>query len=289
VSGPGPRRIDGFGVGLRTPFARELLASERAGHVVDWIEVTPENWVLFGGRKRRILDACIERFPTAPHSVSLSLGGPDPLDADFLGAVDALCRRAGAPWWSDHLCFSSVDGAHTHDLLPLPLSGEAAARAAARAREVMARVETPFLVENITFYAHMPGGDLDESSFLARVVDEADCGLLLDVNNVWVNARNHGYDARAFIDRLPLGRVRQIHVAGHTRIGRVIVDTHIGPVIDDVWALYRHAIARIGRVVPTLVEWDQEIPALDVVLDEVDRARAECAAALAGRGGADPR
>ena len=272
------KEVSGFGVGLRTAFAAEIATAERAP---DWLEVTPENWVRHGGRRRRHLDACIERFAVVPHSVSLSLGGPDALDGSFLAAIDDLCRRAGSPWWSDHLCYSTVNGAQTHDLLPLPLSEEAAERAAARAREVMRRVETPFLVENITFYSHMPGGDLDEAGFLRRVVEEADCGLLLDVNNVWVNAENHGFDARAFVDRLPLERVRQIHVAGHTRIDRVIIDTHIGPVIDEVWALYRYAIARIGRPVPTLIEWDQEIPPLGVILDEVDRARAESAAALA--------
>ena len=267
----------GFGVGLRTPFATEIATTARA---VDWLEVTPENWVTLGGRKRRMLDACIERFAVVPHTVSLSVGGRDPLDPAFLSAIDALCRRTRAPWWSDHLCYSTVNGAYTHDLLPLPLSDEAADLAIARVRQVMERVETPFLVENITFYAHMPGGNLDEATFLGRVVEESGCGLLLDVNNVWVNARNHGFDARAFIDRLPLHAVRQIHVAGHTRKDGVIIDTHIGPIIDEVWALYRHALSRIGHPVATLVEWDQDIPPLDEVLDEVDRARAEAAAAL---------
>lgn len=273
----------GFGVGLRTPFAEALATTDRA---VDWIEVTPENWVRHGGRRRRLLDACLERFPAVPHSVSLSLGGADPLDADFLAAIDRLSRRmcggAGAPWWSDHLCYSTVNGALTHDLLPLPLSDEAADRAIARTREVMEQVESPFLVENITFYSRMPGSHLDEASFVSRVVEESGCGLLLDVNNVWVNGQNQGFDAFECLDRLPLHRVRQIHVAGHTRRGEVIIDTHIGPIIEPVWALYRHAIARIGHPVATLIEWDQDIPPLGQVLDEVDRARTEAAAALAG-------
>ena len=278
------REVAGFGVGLRTAFVEEVAGIANGERAPDWLEVTPENWVCHGGRRRRHLDACIERYPVVPHSVSLSLGGPDPLDQEFLAAVDALCRRTGAPWWSDHLCYSTLGGAHTHDLLPLPLSEEAAERAAARARQVMARVETPFLVENITFYAHMPGGDMDEPAFLRRVVEEADCGLLLDVNNVWVNARNHGFDERAFIDRLPLERVRQIHVAGHTRRDRVIIDTHIGPIIDEVWALYRHTIARMGARCRRWWSGTRRSLPLGQVLDEVDRARAESAAALAQAG-----
>jgi uncharacterized protein (UPF0276 family) len=273
--------VHGIGVGLRRPFAQDLLATTRH---VDWLEITPENWIRYGGHARRLLDACGERWPIVPHSVSLSVGGPDPLDEEFLDGIDALCRRVRAPWWSDHVCYSSAGGAQLHDLLPLPFSDEAVAHTAARARAVQARVETPLALENATFYAHMPGGTMDEAAFLRAVVEEAGCGLLLDVNNVYVNALNHGGDPRAFIDRLPLERVVQIHVAGHTRRDDVVIDTHIGPVIDPVWELYRHTIARIGRLVPTLVEWDQEIPPLDVVLDEVDRARREAELAVTSIG-----
>jgi hypothetical protein len=183
-----------------------------------------------------------------------------------------------------------VNGAPLHDLLPLPFSEEAALHVAARAREVQARVGGELLLENATFYAHMPGGTMSEADFLCAILEEGKCGLLLDVNNVYVNAMNHGPRgadplaiARAFIDRMPTEKVRQLHVAGHTRVGETVIDTHIGPVIDPVWELYRHALKRAGRLVPTLVEWDNEIPALDVVLDEVDAARAHAEAALGAR------
>ena len=273
------KSIEGIGLGLRRPFARELLATERR---VDWLEITPENWMFFGGQKRRILDAARERWPIVPHGVSLSIGGIDPLDDTFLSSMKALCRDLDAPFWSDHLCYSSIDGRPLHDLLPLPFTDEAVDNVAARAKAAAARVGRDLVLENATFYSHMPGATMDEAGFLLATSAASGCDLLLDVNNVYVNAKNHGFDARAFIDRMPLDLVRQLHVAGHTHVDGVIIDTHIGPVIDDVWALYRHTLARAGRLIPTLIEWDQDIPALDVVLDEVDRARAEAEAALAG-------
>lgn len=277
------RPIEGIGVGLRREFAEELLATERR---VDWIEITPENWMFFGGQRRRTLDAAAERWPISPHAVSLSIGGLDPLDEVFLEAMARLCRDVEAPWWSDHLCYSSIGGRPLHDLLPLPFTDEAVAWSGCRAREVQRRIEAPLLLENATFYAHMPGATMDEAAFLSATLEAGDCGMLLDVNNVYVNGRNHGFDPFAFLDRMPMERVRQIHVAGHTLVGDTIIDTHIGPVIDEVWALYRHAIARAGRLVPTLVEWDQDIPPLDAVLDELDRARVHAEAALSSaRGG----
>ncbi len=272
------RSIEGIGIGLRREFARELLASERR---VDWIEVTPENWVFYGGARRRLVDECAERWPTVAHSVSLSIGALDPLDPVFLDAIQKWNRQTDAPWWSDHLCYSSVAGAPLHDLLPLPFTGEAVEHVARRAAEVARRVEAPLLLENATFYAHMPGAEMDEADFLRAVVERSGCGLLLDVNNVYVNSLNHGGDPRAFIDRMPMERVGQLHLAGHTRREEAVIDTHIGPICDEVWALYRHTLARAGRLVPTLIEWDQEIPSLDAVLAEADRARA-CAKAVLG-------
>ena len=271
-------RIAGIGLGLRKPFAAALLES---GRKVDWLEVTPENWVFFGGRARRLLDACAERWPLVPHSVSLDVGGLGGLDPVFLGAVAALVKRTGAPFWSDHLCYSSLHGRPLHDLLPLPFTQEAVENAALRARQSQDRVGAPLVLENATYYAVMPGAVMDEAAFLCAAVEESGCKLLLDVNNVYVNGQNHGFDPYAFIDRLPLAQVAQLHVAGHTRREELIIDTHIGPVADPVWDLYRYTLRRAGRLIPTLVEWDAEIPALDLVLDEVDRARAHAAAALA--------
>ena len=273
------RDLHGIGIGLRRDYADELLATERR---VDWLEVTPENWVFYGGKKRRLFEACMERWPLVSHSVSLSIGGLDPLDAPLLDETRALCKRAAAPFFSDHLCYSGVRGRPLHDLLPLPFADEVVAHVAARVRETESRVEAKLLLENATFYAHMPGSTMDEAAFLGAVIEAAGCDLLLDVNNVYVNSLNHGFDARGFIDRMPMDRVREIHLAGHTLVGDTIIDTHIGPIIDPVWDLYRYTIARAARLVPTLIEWDQEIPPLDVVLDEADRARAEAAVALGG-------
>nr|WP_216612033.1 DUF692 domain-containing protein [Myxococcus xanthus] len=260
----------GAGIGLRRSFYAEL---PRTGRPLDWVEIIPENFLSLGGRSQRALDACAERWPVLPHGVGLNIGGPDALDDDYVRGLAALVKRVDAPFFSDHLCFSRLDGVYLHDLLPLPFSEAAVEHVVPRVREVMARVGRPFLLENPSYYARMPGGTLREADFLRLVVEQADCGLLLDVNNVYVNARNHGYDARAFVDALPLERVVQIHLAGHTCYPDVIVDTHGDRVCDDVWSLFRYVLARTGPVA-TLIEWDQDLPSLDAVLDEADIARA---------------
>jgi len=254
-----------------------LLETKRR---VDWLEVTPENWVFFGGGARRTLDQARERWPMVAHGVSLDIGGPSPLDTIYLDAVAQLNRKLDSPWWSDHLCYSTVNGAPLHDLLPLPFNDEAIEQVARRAQEITARVPGQLLLENATFYAHMPGSTMSEAAFLNCALEASGCGLLLDVNNVYVNAQNHGGDPRAFIDAMPLSRVQQLHLAGHTLVRDTIIDTHIGPVIDPVWELYRYTLSRAGRLIPTLIEWDNEIPELDTVLDEVDRARTHAEAAL---------
>jgi uncharacterized protein (UPF0276 family) len=214
-----------------------------------------------------------------PHGLSLSIGGPDPLDDAWIAEIAAFCRRVGAPFWSDHLCYTTAGGVNHTDLLPLPFTEETVDHVVARIAEVRKRTDVPLALENLTYYARMPG-TMEEVSFLRAVVERADCGLVLDVNNVYVNAKNHGGDPYATIDRMPLDRVWQLHLAGHTRTDELIIDTHIGPVCDEVWALYRHTLARAGRMIPTLIEWDLEIPSIDQVLDEVDRARAHAATAL---------
>jgi uncharacterized protein len=273
--------VEGIGLGLRRSFARELLATERK---VDWLEITPENWWGFGGERAALLRECSRRWPMVSHSVSLSLGGPDPLDARLLEGIETMRRQLDFAWWSDHLCYSSANGVNFQDLLPLPATEEAVEHVAARIREAQHEVDAPLLVENISYYAHMPGSQLDDATFLRAVVERADCEVLLDINNVYVNALNHGFDPRACIDAMPLERVRQIHLAGHTRQEGLIIDTHIGPIIDEVWDLFRYTLRRAGRFIPTMVEWDQDIPPLDEVLDELDRARAEASKAL-GTGG----
>ncbi|MGE6762072.1 DUF692 domain-containing protein [Corallococcus interemptor] len=260
----------GAGIGLRRDFYEALPRTARA---LDWVEIIPENFLTLGGRSQRALDACRERWTLLPHGVGLNIGGPDALDDDYVTRLAALVKRLDAPFFSDHLCYSRLGGVHLHDLLPLPFTEAAVEHVVPRVREVMARVERPFLLENPSYYAAMPGGTLKEADFLRQVVEAADCGLLLDVNNVWVNAKNHGYDPRAFVDALPLERVVQVHLAGHDVRETVLVDTHGDRVCDDVWALYRYTLERTGPV-STLMEWDQGIPSLDAVLDEADLARA---------------
>ncbi len=260
----------GAGIGLRREFYEELPRTERA---LDWVEIIPENFLSLGGRSQRALEASAERWTVLSHGVGLNIGGPDPLDEDYVTRLAALARRLESPFFSDHLCYSRVGGVYLHDLLPLPFSEEAVEYVVPRVREVMARVERPFLLENPSYYARMPGGTLAEADFLRHVAEQADCGLLLDVNNIYVNAQNHGYDPQAFVDALPLERVVQIHLAGHDRRPDVIIDTHGAQVCDEVWALYRYTLERTGPV-STLIEWDQDIPSMDAVLDEADRARA---------------
>jgi uncharacterized protein (UPF0276 family) len=273
------RQITGIGVGLRRDYAADLAQTRRQ---VDFIEIMPENWVCYGGRRRRLLDACIERYACVTHSVSLNIGGEDPLDDELLEATAALLQRTGAPFFSDHVCYSSVRGQPLSDLLPLPFTREVIDHTAARVHKAQERVGRPLALENATFYSHMPGAEMDEAAFLCDLLQAADCGMLLDVNNVYVNSQNHGFDPRAFIDRMPLDRVWQLHLAGHTLIDDTIIDTHIGPIIAPVWELYRYTLQRAGRLIPTLIEWDQDIPPLDQVLDELDRARQQAQQALAG-------
>lgn len=277
--------VQGIGIGLRRDLAEELTQTSRR---LDLIEVMPENWICFGGKRQRQMQACLDRFPAVTHSIALNIGGLDPLDNRLLDGIASFCERHDVPFWSDHVCYSTVLGTPTFDLLPLPFTRQIIAHTAPRIRQAQAHVGRPLLLENATFYAQMPpppgtppADVLDEATFLCELLEAGDCAMLLDVNNVYVNSRNHGFDPRAFIDRMPLSRVRQIHLAGHSDLGNVIIDTHIGPIIDPVWDLYAYTLQRAGRLIPTIIEWDAEIPPLDQVIDEADRARAVAERVLA--------
>ncbi|MCC7540033.1 MAG: DUF692 domain-containing protein [Deltaproteobacteria bacterium] len=263
-------KLQGAGIGLRRKHFKEILETSRR---IDWLEIIPENYMGYGGRPSRQIDECRERWAIAGHGVALSLAGPDPLDTDYLAKVEAISQRVEAPWFSEHLSFARVHGLQTHDLVPLPFNRDATRWVVSRIRRVQAALARPFLVENVSFYAVMPGSDMHELDFLAAVLEEADCGLMFDVNNLYVNSRNHGYDPFAALDRIPLHRARQIHLAGHRDEGDVIIDDHGSAVCEDVWALYRETIRRAGPI-PTLIEWDANLPTLDRLLDEADRARA---------------
>jgi uncharacterized protein len=260
----------GHGIGLRPRHFPQLWDGAAR---VDWFEAISENYMVPGGRPLAALERARAFAPLALHGVSLSLGSTDSLDAAYLRALAALISRFEPAWISDHVCWSGVGGHYVHDLLPLPYTEEALDHLVRRVVAVQERLGRQILVENVSSYLTYTHSTLAECEFLGALATRADCGLLLDVNNVYVSARNHGFDASGYLDALPADRVGQIHLAGHTDMGAYLFDTHDGPVIDAVWDLYRHALRRFGRI-STLVEWDDRIPELDVVRAEAERARA---------------
>jgi len=274
----------GVGVGLRKPHFDAILTSPRQPR---WVEVLPENHFRFGGKPRAVLDAVRARMPVVAHGVSLDIGGPDPLNPRYLDDLARFCERWTPPWFTDHLCFSGAFGVQYQDLVPLPFSEAIVDRVAERVRRVRDFIGLPFGLENASYYLQLPGGTMGEGALLRRVLEAADCGLLLDVNNVYVNAMNHGYDPWRFMTSLPLERVMQVHLAGHEVLADGMrFDTHGAPVPDPVWELYARLVERIGDV-PTLIEWDNAIPTWDVLMDEADRAAAVRDAALARRAAGD--
>jgi uncharacterized protein (UPF0276 family) len=260
----------GIGVGLRTVHFPYIL-----GHrpQVDWFEVLSENFMETGGRPLHVLDQVAERYPVALHGVSLSIGSTDPLDRGYLRQLKALARRTQARWVSDHLCWTGVLGRNVHDLLPMPYTEEALRHTVARVRAVSDFLERPLVLENPSSYVEFAATSMPEWEFLARLAHEADCGLLLDVNNVYVSAFNHGFDARAYIDALPADRIVQYHLAGHTHKGTHIIDTHSDHAVPEVWELYARTCRRTGNVA-TLYEWDEDIPDFETVHAEARKAAA---------------
>jgi uncharacterized protein len=260
----------GIGVGLRTTHYRDILQGKPA---VDWFEVLSENYMQTRGRPLAILDQVAERYPVVLHGVSMSIGSTDPLDHAYLAELKALRDRIGARWVSDHICWTGSHGKNTHDLLPLPLTEEALRHTVGRVREVQDFLEAPLVLENASSYASFAANTMTEWEFVAALAREADCGLLLDVNNVYVSARNHGFNPEDYLRALPMDRVVQFHVAGHSDLGTHVIDTHIGPVPDPVWGLLQAARA-LGADAPVLLEWDALIPPLSVVHAEALRAEA---------------
>jgi len=226
-----------------------------------------------GGNPRRVLREVRARYPVVMHGVSLSIGSVDPLDAGYLDALAALAHDVEPAWISDHLCWTRVDGNQSHDLLPLPYTEEALAHVAERILRVQDKLKRAILIENVSSYVTYMQSTMSEWEFLSALCERADCGLLLDVNNIFVSAFNHGFAAHDFIDGIPRGRVGQIHLAGHADLGTHLLDTHDHPVCDGVWQLYRRALERFGRL-STLVEWDDHIPPFADVLAESRRAAA---------------
>jgi uncharacterized protein len=259
-----------YGIGLRTAHYRAWLYG--AAPRVDFVEAITENFATRQGRPRAVLEAVRRQTEVVLHGVSLSLGGYDPLDVDYLRAIRRLAGELEPRWISEHLCIGSAHGFHGHDLWPLARTEAAVERAARRiaaAQDVLGR---RILIENVSSYVQYITDEMSEAEFVVAVAERADCDLLLDINNVVVNAYNHGFDAEAYVRAMPAARVRQLHVAGHATHATHLFDDHRGPIPDSVWSLYETAVRCFGEV-PTLVEWDLHVPELAAVVAEADKAR----------------
>ena len=259
----------GFGLGLRTVHYDAVLSEQPH---VDWFEIVSENYLVPGGKPLYYLDRIRERYPLVMHGVSLSIGSVSPLNFDYLRQLKRLAARVKPHWISDHLCWTGVDGINLHDLMPLPYTDEALHHLATRIRTVQDFLGQRMAFENVSSYVAFAGSRMTEWEFIAALAREADCDILLDVNNVYVNSVNHGFDPYEFIRSMPTDRVRQLHLAGHTHHGTYIVDTHDAPIVEAVWRLYEFACRRFGSV-PTLIERDDNIPPLQALVDELDVAR----------------
>jgi uncharacterized protein len=261
--------IRGFGLGLRPEHYTEVLHSRPP---LDWLEIITENYLVPGGKPLYYLDRIRELYPLVMHGVSLSIGSTAALDFTYLAQVKSLARRVQPGWISDHLCWTGVGETNLHDLMPLPYTGEALRHVAARIGQVQDFLGQRLVIENVSSYLTYRSSEMTEWEFIAALAAEADCDLLLDVNNVYVSSVNHGFDARAFIEALPAARVRQIHLAGHSHRGEFLIDTHDAAVAQPVWDLYRHTAQRLGQI-PTMIERDDNIPVLAELLAELESAR----------------
>ncbi len=259
----------GFGLGLRTEHYNSILESKPA---IDWLELLSENYMVAGGKPLHFLDRIRENYPVVMHGVSLSIGSTAKIDKDYLRDLKQLADRVQPAWISDHLCWTGVHGQNMHDLLPLPYTEETAKHVAERVGIVQDFLGRQILLENVSSYASYVDSSMTEWEFISLIGEQADCLLLLDVNNIYVSSYNHRFDAKAFIDGVPANRIQQIHLAGHHNHGDYIIDTHDAPVIDPVWDLYAYAIARFGAV-STIIERDDHIPPLNELVQELEVAR----------------
>ena len=262
----------GLGLGLRVDYYDELL--ERGRHPgVDWLEILSENFMVGGGRPLQYLERFREHYPLVMHGVSLSIGSCDPLDARYLDELKTLAARIEPAWISDHLCWTGIDRTNLHDLMPLPYTEEALAHVVARVRRVQDTLGRRILLENVSSYVTYAASTLTEWEFLSEVAQQADCLILLDINNIYVSSRNHGFDPHDFLAGIPAHRVQQFHLAGHEQGETLIIDTHDAPIIDPVWDLYAAASRKFGMF-STIIEPDDHMPPLAELLGELDSARA---------------
>lgn len=260
----------GLGIGLRTVHFQYIVDNWPA---IDWFEIVSENFMDTGGRPLYFLDQIAERYPIVMHGVSMSIGSTDPIDFDYLRKLKDLASRVDAEWLGDHVCWTGVAGMNGHDLYPLPYDEQTLGHLVERIRTVQDFLERPLILENPSTYLTFADSTMPEEVFLRRMAEDSDCGLLLDVNNVYVTCRNHDLDPWDYLDAIPYDRVVQIHLAGHTDKGTHCIDTHDGHVIDEVWALYGDVQRRM-RNCATLLEWDADIPPFAEVHAEVLKAEA---------------
>jgi uncharacterized protein (UPF0276 family) len=262
--------ILGRGLGLRREHYRHVVdARPHARPAVDWFEVISENFMVAGGNPRRVLEAVRRDYPVVLHGVSLSIASTDPLNEQYLDELAALAHDVQPAWISDHLCWGTAHGINAHDLLPLPYTEEALAHVVQRVERVQERLGRRILLENPSSYLRFRGDEMTEYEFLAALAVQADCGILLDVNNVFVSAHNHGLDPHAYLAALPAERIAQIHLAGHSEEGPLLIDTHDGYVRTEVWQLYAEAVRRFGFR-STMIEWDQNVPAFEELEGELE-------------------
>jgi uncharacterized protein (UPF0276 family) len=269
VSQPSSRPFLGFGLGLRTDHYQDVLEQRPP---VDWFEIISENYMVPGGKPLHYLDRVREHYPLVMHGVSMSIGSIDPLNLDYLAQLKALAERIEPAWISDHLCWTGAHGRNMHDLLPLPYTEEAITHVADRVSQVQDFLGRRMLLENVSSYVSYADSRLTEWEFLSAIAERADCLILLDVNNIYVSSYNHEFDPRDYLDGIPVERVYQFHLAGHTNHGDYIIDTHDHPVVDPVWELYADAVRRFGFV-STMIERDDNIPPLDELIEELNQAR----------------
>lgn len=259
----------GIGIGLRIPHYADIFSKKPA---IDWFEIISENFMVDGGKPLEILYRILERYPVVQHGVSLAIGSPDPLDFSYLKKLKALTKITKTPWVSDHLCWGRLPGAHYHDLLPLPYTKEVADYVAERARIVQDYLELPFALENLSSYVAYKKDEMTEWEFYGSVVEKADISMMLDVNNIYVSSRNHGFDPHTYYKNLPLERVLQIHLAGHRDYDAYVLDTHDDYVCDEVWKIYSEVYPKT-RGVSTLLEWDDHFISFQQTWDEALKAK----------------
>jgi uncharacterized protein (UPF0276 family) len=260
----------GVGLGLRRSIFDETMNHRDD---IDWLEIVPENYMAKGGHSQEMLEAAMAKgFPLISHGVNLSIGSTDPLNEHYISELKQLFKKINPPWFSDHLCFSSVGGVYLNDLIPLPFTREAVDHVVKRIKEIQNQFDIPFLIENASYYASFGHDEMTEPQFLSEILEKSDCGLLLDVNNVYVNAQNHGYDSEVFLDAIPLERTVQIHIAGHLRQERLIVDTHGSSICNEVFDILGSVLKRVP-VKAILLERDNNIPDISELLSEIKQIR----------------